>query len=106
MNLILNSIDAMKDVEGSRELAINSRTTREGWIEVSISDTGVGLPSQGPDRIFDTFFTTKADGAGMGLAISRSIVEAHGGRLWAETNPPPRSDFAFRVADGGRDPAQ
>jgi signal transduction histidine kinase len=97
MNLIMNSIDAMKDVEGVRELAIRSRTTYEGRIEVSISDTGVGLPPQAADRIFDRFFTTKADGTGMGLSISRSIVEAHGGRLWAQTNPPRGTTFQFAL---------
>jgi signal transduction histidine kinase len=103
MNLVMNSIDAMKDVEGARELAIRSRTTDDGRIEVSISDTGVGLPSQGAERIFDTFFTTKADGTGMGLSISRSIVEAHGGQIWAETNPPRGTifHFALPVADEG-----
>jgi signal transduction histidine kinase len=97
MNLIMNSIDAMKDVEGPRELAIGSRTTDEGRIEVSISDTGVGLPPQAADRIFDRFFTTKADGTGMGLSISRSIVEAHGGRLWAQPNPPRGTTFQFAL---------
>ena len=103
MNLVMNSIDAMKDVDGARELAIQSRTSDEARIEVSISDTGVGLPSQGADRIFDTFFTTKPDGTGMGLAISRSIVEAHGGRLWAEPNAPRGTilHFALPTADEG-----
>jgi signal transduction histidine kinase len=97
MNLITNSIDAMKDVEGARELAIRSRATDEGRIEVSISDTGVGLPPQGADRIFDRFFTTKADGTGMGLSISRSIVEAHGGRLWAQPNARRGATFQFAL---------
>jgi signal transduction histidine kinase len=57
----------------------------------------VGLPPHGADRIFDRFFTTKADGTGMGLSISRSIVEAHGGRLWAETNPPRGATFQFAL---------
>jgi C4-dicarboxylate-specific signal transduction histidine kinase len=100
MNLVMNAIDAMKNVEGDRELAIRSRTTDEGRIEVSISDNGVGLPSQGADRIFDTFFTTKADGTGMGLSISRSIVEAHGGRLWVETNLPHGTTFHFALPVG------
>ena len=97
MNLIINSIDAMKDVEGVRELAIRSRITDEGQIVVSISDTGLGLPPQGPDQIFDTFFTTKADGTGMGLSISRSIVEAHGGRIWAGPNPPRGTILEFEL---------
>jgi signal transduction histidine kinase len=87
----------MKDVEGVRELAIRSRRTNAGEIEISISDTGLGLPAQGADRIFDTFFTTKPHGTGMGLPISRSIVEAHGGRLWAEPNAPNGTTFQFAL---------
>jgi PAS domain S-box-containing protein len=103
MNLIMNSIDAMKDVEGARELAIKSRTTDDGRVRVSISDTGTGLPTHGAERIFDAFFTTKADGTGMGLSISRSIIDAHGGQLWPETHTPRGTTFHFAlpVADEG-----
>ena len=97
MNLVVNGIDAMKDVEGLRELAIRSRAADDGRIEVSISDTGLGLPAQGADRIFETFFTTKAEGTGMGLSICRSIVEAHGGRLWAAPNAPRGATFQFTL---------
>jgi signal transduction histidine kinase len=97
MNLVINGIDAMKGVEGARQLAISARATDEGQIEVSISDTGVGLPSQDADRIFETFFTTKAEGTGMGLSISRSIVEAHGGRLWAQANLPRGTTLHFTL---------
>jgi PAS domain S-box-containing protein len=97
MNLILNGIDAMKHVDGIRELVIRSRLTDTGQIAVSVSDTGLGLPPQGADRIFDTFFTTKPDGTGMGLSISRSIVEAHGGQIWAEPNPPRGAIFQFAL---------
>jgi C4-dicarboxylate-specific signal transduction histidine kinase len=83
MNLIMNSIDAMKDVERMRELAIASQREDNGLILVAVSDTGVGLPGEKADHIFDAFFTTKLHGTGMGLSISRSIVEAHGGRLQA-----------------------
>ena len=83
MNLVLNGIDAMKDGDDKRELFIKSEQ-RENGILVSISDTGSGLPPQQADRIFDAFFTTKLHGTGMGLSISRSIVESHGGRLWAD----------------------
>jgi signal transduction histidine kinase len=86
MNLILNGIDAMKDVDGSRELAIKSQIAANGQLLISVSDTGVGLPSQKADQIFNAFFTTKTHGTGMGLRISRSIVESHGGRLWADDN--------------------
>src|SRR3977135_552016 len=86
MNLIMNSIDAMKDADGSRELTINSRSSGSEQVMVSVSDTGVGLPSPQAEQIFNAFFSTKAHGTGMGLRISRSIVESHGGRLWAADN--------------------
>jgi PAS domain S-box-containing protein len=96
MNLIMNSIDAMKDVEGTRELVITSRREKED-LQVSVRDTGVGLPPQQVDRIFNAFFTTKAHGTGMGLRISRSIVESHGGRLWAAQNSPHGATFCFTL---------
>jgi signal transduction histidine kinase len=83
----------MKDVEGTRELTINSRRAEGEQIMVSVSDTGVGLPSQQADQIFNAFFSTKAHGTGMGLRISRSIVESHGGRLWATDNSPRGASF-------------
>jgi C4-dicarboxylate-specific signal transduction histidine kinase len=86
MNLIMNSIDAMKDADGTRELAIKSQRAENEQLLVSVSDTGVGLPPQQADQIFNAFFTTKVQGTGMGLSISRSIVESHGGRLWAADN--------------------
>jgi C4-dicarboxylate-specific signal transduction histidine kinase len=88
MNLMLNSIDAMKNVDGSRELIIKSRRSDNEQLLVSVSDTGVGLPAGHADQIFNAFFTTKSHGTGMGLSISRSIVESHGGRLWFADNPP------------------
>ena len=84
MNLMLNALEAMKDSGG--ELTITSRSNPEGQLVVSISDTGVGLPAENTERIFDAFHTTKPQGTGMGLAITRSIVEAHGGRVWATAN--------------------
>jgi predicted ATPase/signal transduction histidine kinase len=83
MNLILNSIDAMRDIEGIREITIRSQRAEKEQILVSFSDTGIGLPPQIVEQIFDPFFTTKPHGTGMGLRISRSIVESHGGRLSA-----------------------
>ena len=97
MNLIVNSIDAMKDVEGIRELVINSRRTENEQIQISVTDTGVGLPQQHTDQIFNAFFTTKSHGTGLGLRISRSIVEAHGGRLWAADHPPRGTSFYFTL---------
>jgi signal transduction histidine kinase len=93
MNLIMNSIDAMKDVDGTRELGIKSQRAENEHILLSVSDTGVGLPPQHVDQIFNAFFTTKVQGTGMGLSISRSIVESHGGRLWAGDNSPRGASF-------------
>ena len=93
MNLFMNSIDAMKDVDGTRELAIKSQRAENEQLMVSVSDTGVGLPPQQTDQIFNAFFTTKLHGTGMGLSISRSIVESHGGRLWAADNSPRGASF-------------
>ena len=97
MNLIINGIDAMKDdADGTRELRVKSQRMKNEEILVSISDTGVGLPSQA-DQMFKAFFTTKPHGTGMGLSISRSIVELHGGRLWAADNPPRGAIFNFTL---------
>jgi C4-dicarboxylate-specific signal transduction histidine kinase len=101
MNLIMNSIDAMKDVDGTRELTINSRRGENEQLVVSVSDTGVGLPPKQADQIFNAFFTTKPNGTGMGLRISRSIVESHGGRLWAADNSPRGASFYFTLPRAG-----
>src|SRR6202043_3408880 len=82
MNLILNGIDAMKETRAGSELTIKSEAD-DGQILISVSDTGVGLAPDQADQIFKAFFTTKDNGTGMGLPISRSIIESHGGRLWA-----------------------
>jgi PAS domain S-box-containing protein len=97
MNLMLNGIDAMKDVYGTRELAIQSQRSEAGQVLVSVNDTGVGLPVEQADQIFKAFFTTKPQGTGMGLSISRSIVESHGGRLWAAENFPHGASFCFTL---------
>jgi signal transduction histidine kinase len=85
MNLMLNAIEAMKDLRSAGKLTISSRW-EDGQLLISVSDTGVGLPPEQVEQIFDAFFTTKPKGTGMGLTISRSIVESHGGRLWATTS--------------------
>jgi len=82
----MNSIDAMKDIDGPREIVIKSEQAENDQLLVSVSDTGIGLPAQQADAIFDAFFTTKLQGTGLGLSISRSIIESHGGRLWADGN--------------------
>jgi predicted ATPase/signal transduction histidine kinase len=97
MNLMINGIDAMKDVNGARELAVKSQRAEDEQLLVSVSDTGVGLPPQQADQIFNAFVTTKPHGTGMGLPISRSIVESHGGRLWAAANSPRGANFYFTL---------
>ena len=95
MNLILNGIEAMKDANG--ELTITSKRTADTQLLVSVSDSGTGLPVGDVDRIFDAFFTTKAQGTGMGLSISRRIIESHGGRLWASANAERGATFQFTL---------
>jgi PAS domain S-box-containing protein len=97
MNLMMNSIDAMKAVDGTQELAIKSHRAENDQLLVSVSDTGVGLPPGQADQIFNAFFTTKAHGTGMGLRICRSIVESHGGRLWAANNTERGASFHFAL---------
>jgi C4-dicarboxylate-specific signal transduction histidine kinase len=96
MKLMINGIDAMKDVDRARELAIESRRADVGQLQVSVSDTGVGLPPEQADQIFNAFVTTKPHGTGMGLRISRSIVESHGGHLWAAANSLHGASFISR----------
>ena len=98
MNLMLNAIEAMKDTGG--DLTIRSGVNAEGYLTVSISDTGVGLPAEGADLIFDPFHTTKSQGTGMGLTITRSIVESYGGRVWATANQGPGATFHFTLPTG------
>jgi signal transduction histidine kinase len=94
MNLMLNAIEAMKDSGG--ELTVKSEL-QDGQLQLSVSDTGVGLPAEKMDQIFSAFFTTKPQGSGMGLAISRSIVESHGGQLWASANDGRGATFHFTL---------
>jgi signal transduction histidine kinase len=101
MNLMMNSIDAMKVADGTRELTIQSQRGEDGQVLISVSDTGVGLPPQQADKIFNAFFTTKAHGIGMGLRVSRSIVESHGGRMWAADNSPHGARLYFTIPSGG-----
>jgi signal transduction histidine kinase len=97
LNLMMNGIDAMKDMDGTRELTIQSHWGEVGQVLISVSDTGIGLPPQQADKIFNAFFTTKTHGTGMGLGISRSIVESNGGRLWAADNSPRGARFCFTL---------
>jgi PAS domain S-box-containing protein len=95
MNLMLNGIEAMKGTGG--ELTISSKKNKDGQVVLSVSDLGVGLPAEKIDQIFDAFFTTKTQGTGMGLSISRRIVESHGRRLWASGNSGRGATFHFTV---------
>jgi PAS domain S-box-containing protein len=98
MNLMINGIDAMKAVDGPRKLTLGTQSDSNERLLVSVEDTGVGLPLNQADQIFNAFFTTKEHGTGMGLRISRTIIEAHGGRLWATDNPPRGASFHFTLA--------
>jgi signal transduction histidine kinase len=92
----MNAIEAMSEVSGrSRELLISTREAESGSVLVAVSDSGSGLPQAIPERIFEAFYTTKSSGLGMGLSICRSIVEAHGGRLWAAPNEPRGAVFSI-----------
>jgi PAS domain S-box-containing protein len=97
MNLVVNSIEAMKEVVGIKEMVIRTHRAENEQILATFSDTGIGLPPQLAEQIFDPFFTTKPHGTGMGLRISRSIIESHGGRLWATSNDGPGATFAFSI---------
>jgi signal transduction histidine kinase len=103
MNLIVNGIDAMRNVNGTRELTINSQPGENHELVISISDTGVGIPPQQADQIFNAFFTTKPEGTGMGLRIGRSIAEAHGGRLWAAMNSSRGATFHLSLPAKGEE---
>src|SRR6202011_2595594 len=96
MNLMLNGIDAMKETTGGGELTIESEAC-DAQLLISVSDTGVGLPPEQAEQIFKAFFTTKDNGTGMGLPISRSIVESHGGGLGAAGAPGRGATFQFTL---------
>jgi signal transduction histidine kinase len=102
LNLILNAVEAMSGVaDWPRELVVGSGAS-DSDVFVEVRDSGSGLDATNLDRMFDSFYTTKPNGMGMGLAISRSIVEAHGGRLWATPNEPHGAVFRFTLpTDGG-----
>jgi signal transduction histidine kinase len=99
LNLIINGVEAIgRNREGPRKLFVSSsRDESNGRLLVAVRDTGVGLDAAHLNQIFDPFFTTKPRGIGMGLAISRSIIEAHGGRLWATSNSPQGAVFQFTL---------
>jgi PAS domain S-box-containing protein len=96
MNLMLNGIEAMTDTGG--ELTVTSKNTADGQLLISVSDSGIGIAPDRADRIFEAFFTTKPQGTGMGLSISRRIIESHGGSLWASANSGRGATFQFTLA--------
>jgi len=100
LNLIINGMDAMQTSPASnKRVVIEARPREEGRVEVAVTDSGPGVPPGLIDRVFDPFFTTKSGGLGMGLPISRTIIEAHGGRLWAEHAPAGRGlTFRFTLS--------
>jgi PAS domain S-box-containing protein len=97
MNLMLNGIEAMKSMNTPGKLTVRSQRDGSGQLLISVMDTGVGVPAEKMDQIFNPFFTSKPEGTGMGLPISRSIIESHGGRLWAVPNPESGSIFRFTL---------
>jgi PAS domain S-box-containing protein len=99
MNLMLNAIEAMKDMGG--DLTVTSSRTEDGQLLISVKDSGIGLPVDQTERIFEAFFTTKPQGTGMGLSISRKIIKSHGGRLWASAHTGRGATFQFRLPRGG-----
>jgi signal transduction histidine kinase len=98
LNLVMNAIEAMSGVgERPRELMITTRNIDPDEVQVTVEDSGIGIDPRMIDKIFDSFYTTKAGGMGMGLSISRSILQAHGGRLWATLKTGPGTVFHFAL---------
>jgi hypothetical protein len=103
LNLILNAVEAMSSVEGdARELSISTRQGQTNDVLVAVQDSGPGIDPERLDEVFAAFYTTKNAGIGMGLSICRSIITAHGGRLWAEANRPRGATFQFTLPAGAQ----
>jgi PAS domain S-box-containing protein len=98
LNLVRNALDAMSDVnDRPRDLLVRASEEEEGGARLIVKDAGVGFEPQGAERLFDAFYTTKSGGMGIGLSVSRSIIESHGGKLWAEQNDGPGATFSFSI---------
>ena len=105
INLVVNAIDAMKDVtDRPREVEIRSQTSEGDKVLIAVKDTGIGIEPDKANRLFDAFYTTKPDGMGMGLSISRSIIVAHGGRIWASANAGPGATIQFTLPQAQAEP--
>ncbi|MER8571337.1 PAS domain-containing protein [Mesorhizobium sp. M1409] len=103
LNLMLNAVEAMSTIEaGPRELSISAEQTQTGDVLVSVRDSGPGIDPDNLDRVFQAFYTTKSNGVGMGLSISQSIIEAHGGRLWADMNASGGAALRFFLPGAGK----
>ena len=101
LNLLRNALDAMSAVEDRpRELLIRTERDEGGWVRLTVRDVGVGFTPEARDKLFDAFYTTKSDGMGIGLSVSRSIIETHQGRLWAAANDGPGATFSFSIPSG------
>ncbi len=99
LNLLINAMDAMEATpRGRRKVKVQTRAVRGGWVEVAVSDSGIGLVPPARAHLFDSFYTTKKNGLGLGLSIARSIIEAHGGRIWAESNRDAGATFRFTLS--------
>jgi two-component system sensor kinase FixL len=104
LNLLLNAFDAMTECPvNEREVKLRMEAESSGFVQVAVSDCGTGVSSDKLDKMFQPFFTTKGEGLGMGLSICRSIIEAHGGRLWAENNELHGATFYFTLPVEGED---
>jgi signal transduction histidine kinase len=100
LNLVLNAVEAMSSVEaGPRELLISTEQTEANGVLVAVRDSGPGIDPEHVERVFEAFYTTKSGGVGMGLSICRSIIDAHGGRLWAKANEPRGAVFLFSLPE-------
>ena len=98
LNLILNGMDALNGTtQNDRRVTVGAQLDGPQSVEIAVSDTGSGIPADELARVFEPFFTTKPQGMGMGLPISRTIIEAHGGRLWAENNNDGGATFRFTL---------
>jgi signal transduction histidine kinase len=101
LNLALNAIEALSEISLPRELSVTSAKDESNGVLVTVQDSGIGLGAAVPERLFDAFYTTKPNGMGIGLAVSRTIIQAHGGLLWATPGAPRGAIFQFRLpADG------